>query len=241
MINLKTKVKSVIFGHSIAALSATIGLGNIAGSCCGDCCWWTGCRFWMWLAALVGAATKFTSISLSLIYRSENRGWRNCCQWWAHVHHQARSWKSFPSPRFLLCCCYNSFIFWGRNMFQSQSVASLLSSNGGIPPWVTGVVFAALTAAVILGGIKRIGSVCGKTSADNGRSLLRGGCHYCSYELRRGPELIKQIFVDAFTGTAAVGGFTGVTIQQVIAQGIRRAVFSNEAGMGTAAMASCCC
>ena len=122
-------------------------------------------------------------------------------------------------------------------MFQSQSVASLLSSNGGIPPWVTGIVFAALTAAVILGGIKRIGSVAGKLVPTMVVLYFGAAVIIVLMNLGAVPALIKQIFVDAFTGTAAVGGFTGVTIQQVIAQGIRRAVFSNEAGMGTAAMA----
>ena len=219
-----------------AALSATIGLGNIAGVAVAIAAGGPGAVFWMWLAALVGAATKFTSISLSLIYREvKTEDGETVVNGGPMYTIKQGLGKAFLPLAFFYAVATILSSFGAGNMFQSQSVASLLSSNGGIPPWVTGVVFAALTAAVILGGIKRIGSVAGKLVPTMVVLYFGAAVVIVLMNLGAVPELIKQIFVDAFTGTAAVGGFTGVTIQQVIAQGIRRAVFSNEAGMGTAA------
>ncbi|MEC7182518.1 MAG: sodium:alanine symporter family protein [Bdellovibrionota bacterium] len=221
-----------------AALSATIGLGNIAGVAVAIAAGGPGAVFWMWLAALVGAATKFSSISLSLIYREVKvEDGETVVNGGPMYTIKQGLGKAFLPLAFFYAVATILSSFGAGNMFQSQSVASLLSSNGGIPPWVTGIVFAALTAAVILGGIKRIGSVAGKLVPTMVVLYFGAAVIIVLMNLGAVPALIKQIFVDAFTGTAAVGGFTGVTIQQVIAQGIRRAVFSNEAGMGTAAMA----
>jgi AGCS family alanine or glycine:cation symporter len=221
-----------------AALSATIGLGNIAGVAVAIAVGGPGAVFWMWLAALLGAATKFTSISLSLIYREvRTEDGETVVNGGPMYTIKQGLGKAFAPLAFVYAIFTILSSFGAGNMFQSQSVASLLSANGNIPTWVTGAIFAVLTATVILGGIKRIGNVAGKLVPT--MVVLYFGAALVIVVMNIGsvPSLIWQIFHDAFSGTSAVGGFAGVGIQTVMAQGIRRAVFSNEAGMGTASMA----
>ena len=221
-----------------AALSATIGLGNIAGVAVAIAAGGPGAVFWMWLAALVGAATKFTSISLSLMYREVTTEDGETVVHGGPMYTIKQGLGKVFAPLAFVYALFTILSAFGAgNMFQSQSVASLLDANGGVPTWVTGIIFAALTAAVILGGIKRIGNVAGKLVPTMVVLYFGAAVVIVLMNIGSVPELLWKIVHDAFTGTAAVGGFAGVGIQTVIAQGIRRAVFSNEAGMGTAAMA----
>jgi AGCS family alanine or glycine:cation symporter len=122
-------------------------------------------------------------------------------------------------------------------MFQTNQVASILYSYFSFPKWMTGLSLSLLTGIVIIGGIKRIGNVTSFLVPFMGGIYFIGAniVIFMNYELI--PQLITTIFHDAFSGTAAIGAFEGIAVKTVIIQGIRRACFSNEAGLGSAAIA----
>jgi len=217
-----------------AALSATIGLGNIAGVAVAISTGGPGAVFWMWIAGILGMATKFTSISLALIFRDETG---------TEVHGgpmytiKRGLGKSFAP----LAIMYAAFIILSSmgagNMFQSNQMASILNVQFGIPTWISGLVLVFFSALVLLGGIKRIGNIAGKLIPVMVVLYFLGAVGIIVANIGDVPGLIGQIFHDAFNGTAAIGGFVGIGFKEVLVQGVRRAVFSNEAGMGSAAVA----
>jgi len=123
------------------------------------------------------------------------------------------------------------------NTVQSNSVASVLESNFGTPLWVTGVVLMVLTAAVLLGGIKRIGAVAGSLVPLMAISYLVAGLVVLAINADAIPHALDLIFTYAFTESAAEGGFAGAAVWAAIRFGVARGVFSNEAGLGSAPIA----
>lgn len=218
-----------------AALSATIGLGNIAGVAVAISIGGPGAIFWMWVAALLGAATKFSSITNSMIHREiQADGTVNGGPMYTM---KMGLGKAFMPLAFIYAAFTMLSAIGAGNMFQSQSVASLLNQNVGLPTWITGLVFAALSGMVLIGGIKRIGNVAGKIVPLMVVLYFGTAVLILLMNLGKVPAMITLIFDSAFNGTSAIGGFAAVGVKEVLSQGIRRAVFSNEAGMGTAAMA----
>jgi len=214
-----------------AALSATIGLGNIAGVAIAITAGGPGAVFWMWVAALLGMATKYTSISLSLIFREQDDN--------GHMHggpmYTMRN--GLGGGFFLAMAGFYAFAtilssFGAGNMFQSKNVAETLTASYGVPNWASGVVLCVFAAIVLIGGIKRIGEVAGKLVPLMVVLYFTAAIGIIVWNIGVVPSLLASIVTDAFTGQAVAGGFLGVLIQ-----GVRRAVFSNEAGMGSAAMA----
>ncbi len=230
--NLKGEINH--FQALCAALSATLGLGNIAGVAVAIASGGPGAVFWMWVAGFLGMATKFTSISLALIYRDETG---------KEVHggpmytiKRALGGKYMP-----LAYAYAGFIvlssFGAGNMFQSNQMSSIINTSTGIPNWVSGIFFAILAGMVLIGGIKRIGNIAGKLVPAMVVLYVVGALGIIIANIEQVPGVFASIIHDAFTGTAAIGGFTGIAFKEVVINGVRRAVFSNEAGMGSAAMA----
>jgi len=219
-----------------AALSATVGLGNIAGVAIAIGAGGPGAVFWLWVAGFIGMCTKFTEVTLSLKYRDVMPNGT------VHGGPMFVLKNAFTAKPFkILAWLYAFFVvlssFGAGNMFQSNQMAAVLNSSLGLPVWVSGLIFCAGAALILVGGIKRIGKVTEKLVPIMVSVYLLGAlvilvAHYAAI-----PSIFAQIFTDAFTGTAAVGGFAGVAVKEVIIMGIRRATFSNEAGMGSAAMA----
>lgn len=217
------------------ALSATVGLGNIAGVAIALQLGGPGAVFWLWVAGFIGMATKFTEVTLSLKYReitSEGR-----------VHGGPMyTIKNGLSKKFYpLAWIYAFFVvlssFGAGNMFQSNQMAHILNASLSVPTWASGALFSVMAFLILIGGIKRIGKVTEKLVPFMVGLYVLGALGIIIYNYTNIPFLIESIFTDAFTGTAAVGGFGGVVFKEVVIMGIRRASFSNEAGMGSAAMA----
>lgn len=219
-----------------AALSATIGLGNIAGVAVAISTGGPGALFWMWVAGLFGMATKFTSISLALYYRQINpqTGVVHGGPMYTIVHGLGK--KYYP-----LAIAFSIFTIGGAfgagNLFQSNQMASILHSTYHIPPYASGLFFAVLSGTVLIGGIKRIGEVASKLVPAMCLIYFFAAIGILILHYEMIPQMFYSIFHDAFSGTAAIGGFGGVAFKEVVIQGVRRAVFSNEAGLGSAAMA----
>lgn len=218
-----------------AALSATVGLGNIAGVAVAVSLGGPGAVFWLWVAGFIGMCTKFTEVTLSMSYRDVMPN--------GTVHggpmfviKNALSKNFYP-----LAWAYAFFTilssFGAGNMFQANQMASVMKTSAGIPEWVSGLVFCAGAFLILIGGIKRIGKVTEKMVPAMVGLYLVGALFIIGAHFERIPEMFSMIFAGAFAGTAAIGGFAGAAFKDVIIMGIRRATFSNEAGMGSAAMA----
>ncbi|MDG1776505.1 MAG: alanine/glycine:cation symporter family protein [Crocinitomicaceae bacterium] len=222
-----------------AALSATVGLGNIAGVAVAISLGGPGATFWMILAGFLGMATKFTECTLGVKYREVTED--------GTVHGGPMYYLSKGLKErglgllgrvlaifFAIMCVGGSF--GGGNMFQANQAAAQISGklglDGGASGVIIGVVMAAIVGVVIIGGIKRIGSVTEKVVPFMaviyvGAALVIIGIHYASI-----PTAFGLIYDGAFNSSAALGGVVGVLIV-----GFQRAAFSNEAGVGSSAIA----
>lgn len=217
------------------ALSATVGLGNIAGVAIAVALGGPGAIFWLWVAGFIGMATKFTEVTLSLKYREvTDKG---------TVHGGPMfTIKNGLSKKFYpIAWLYALFVvlssFGAGNMFQSNQMAQILRTSLNIPEWTTGILFSFLACLVLIGGIKRIGKVTERLVPFMVAIYVLGAIGVIIHNYANIPSLFASIIDGAFNGTSAVGGFAGIAFKEVVIMGIRRASFSNEAGMGSAAMA----
>ena len=218
-----------------AALSATVGLGNIAGVAVAISLGGPGAIFWLWVAGFIGMCTKFTEVTLSLLYRDVTPE--------GHVHggpmfviKNALS-KNFYPIAWLYAFFTVLSSFGAGNMFQSNQMAAVMKTSAGVPEWISGLIFCVGAFLILIGGIKRIGQVTEKMVPAMVGLYLFGAIWILVARYEMIPGMFQQIFSGAFAGTAAVGGFAGAAFKEVVIMGIRRATFSNEAGMGSAAMA----
>jgi len=225
------------------ALSATVGLGNIAGVAIAIHMGGPGATFWMIVCGLIGMATKYSECSLALMFRKvDKKGVVHGGPMYyienGPENASASAKKHFWKPMacfFAIACIFSSF--GAANMFQTNQVAMIMKSSFNISPIVTGLVIAVLTAIVIIGGIKRIASVTSYLVPVMGLIYVGGALTVLAFELDRLPQLFSNIFEGAFSGLAATGGVAGYAIKEAFVTGVRRACFSNEAGLGSAAIA----
>jgi AGCS family alanine or glycine:cation symporter len=218
-----------------AALSATIGLGNISGVAVAVSAGGPGAVFWMWVVGFLGMATKFTTCSLAVMYRTMDRtGTERGGPMWYIEKGLGRNWKPV-AMLFALLGAVGSF--GGGNMFQANQVANILEKHFDFDPLMTSITLALLTAAVIIGGIRRIGRVAASLVPTMCVIYFVGAAIIIVYNIGEVPALFAEIFRGAFGGTAMKGAFAGIVIKEVIQQGAKRACFSNEAGLGSAPMA----
>lgn len=217
------------------ALSATVGLGNIAGVAVAIKAGGPGATVWMILVGLLGMATKYSECSLAVMFRRvDEQGVVHGGPMYYIERGLAPKFKPLATM-FASCCIFAAF--GAANMFQSNQVSAILERSFEVPPLVTGVTLALLTGLVIIGGIKRIGGVAGRLVPIMGVSYVLSCLIVVILNIGQVPAAIADILLGAFTGTAAVGGFSGAVVREVLIQGVRRAAFSNEAGMGSAAIA----
>jgi alanine or glycine:cation symporter, AGCS family len=217
------------------ALSGTVGLGNIAGVAVAVGIGGPGATFWMILAGLLGMASKFTECTLGVKYRNE---YPDGTVSGGPMYYLTKGFaeRGMPGGKvlavlFSVFCILGSF--GGGNMFQAnQAHQQLAGVFGDYPGWITGVVFAAIVFAVIIGGIKSIASVTEKIVPFMGILYVGSALIIILMNINNIGEAFGQIFAGAFTTTGIAGGAVGALIQ-----GFKRAAFSNEAGVGSAAIA----
>lgn len=214
------------------ALASTIGLGNIGGVAIAITQGGPGAVLWMWLAAVVGMATKFFSCTLAVMYRrSDAAGTIPGGPMYTIELGLGRRWR-------FLAVFFSTFGLIGcLTIFQSNQVAGILSQTYQVAPWQTGLVAMVLVAVVIVGGVVRIGLVASRLVPAMCALYFVGALVVVARNAGAVPGILAQIVHDAFTGTAAAGGALGIGVAKVIQIGIKRAAFSNEAGLGTAPMA----
>ena len=217
------------------ALAATVGLGNIAGVAVAIHIGGPGATFWMILTGLVGMATKYAECSLAVMYRRvDEKGVVHGGP--MHYIRIGLGEKFKPMAAFYAFAVIASS-FGAANMFQTNQVAVIFKESFNIPPLATGLILAVLTGIVLIGGIKRIAHVTSVLVPLMGLIYCGGAIVVILMNLKALPEVISAIFTSAFSGTAAIGGFAGVAVKEALINGVRRACFSNEAGLGSAAIA----
>ncbi len=217
------------------ALSGTVGLGNIAGVAVAVGIGGPGATFWMILAGLLGMASKFTECTLGVKYRNE---YPDGTVSGGPMYYLTKGFaeRGMPGGKvlavlFSIFCILGSF--GGGNMFQAnQAHQQLAGVFGDYPGWITGIVFAAIVFAVIIGGIKSIASVTEKIVPFMGILYVGSALVIILMNINNIGEAFGQIFAGAFTSSGIAGGMVGALIQ-----GFKRAAFSNEAGVGSAAIA----
>ncbi len=218
-----------------AALSATVGLGNIAGVAIAISIGGPGAVFWLWVAGFIGMATKFAEVTLALLHREQSSSGQ------VHGGPMFTIKNGLPKRFYPLAWAYAFFVvlssFGAGNMFQSNQMAQILESSVNISPWVSGLFFSLLGGIVLIGGIKRIGKVAEKLVPFMVTIYVLGAIGIILFNYQNIFSIFSMIIHGAFNGTAATGAFAGVALKEVVIMGIRRATFSNEAGMGSAAMA----
>ncbi|MBI1287600.1 MAG: amino acid carrier protein [Flavobacteriales bacterium] len=222
-----------------AALSATVGLGNIAGVAVAVAIGGPGATFWMILAGLLGMSSKFVECTLGVKFREVDANGR---VYGGPMYYLSKglSLKNMAglgkvlATLFAIMCVGGSF--GGGNMFQSNQAASIFLNSIGVESayggTVFGIILAALVAVVILGGIQRIASVTEKIVPFMAVIYVGAALVIIFMNAEHIPAAFSAIFSGAFTGVGIAGGAVGVLIQ-----GFRRAAFSNEAGIGSAAIA----
>ncbi|MDO5534706.1 MAG: sodium:alanine symporter family protein [Propionibacteriaceae bacterium] len=217
------------------ALAATVGVGNIAGVATAIHLGGPGAVFWMWLSAFFGMAAKYSEAFMGVRFRTiDDRGEVSGGPQYYLKKAIPNGFGTFLSLFFAIAAVVASFGI--GNMTQSNSVAAAMHDTFGVDPMIVGIVLAVATAIVLLGGIKSIANV---TSAMVPLMIVFyvvAGLVVLGLNWQGIAPAFAQIFSDAFTGTAAVGGFAGSVMAQAIQFGIARGIFSNESGMGSAAI-----
>ena len=219
------------FTSLMTALAATIGTGNVAGVAGAIGVGGPGAVFWMWLIALVGMATKYAESLLAVHYREvDERGEHVGGPMYVIRNGLGVQWNWLA----VAFAIFGTLAGFGiGNGVQSHELAKALNVSLGIPPFVTGIVFASITFAVIIGGIERIGRVASTVVPFMAIVYVGGAISILVAHAGEIPAAFDLIIRDAFSATAVAGGALGVMIQK----GISRGVFSNEAGLGTAPIA----
>ncbi|WP_299805510.1 sodium:alanine symporter family protein [uncultured Shewanella sp.] len=231
--NMKGEISP--FNALMTSLSATIGTGNIAGVATAIFIGGPGALFWMWCTALVGMATKFAEAVLAVKYREVDDNGNHVGGPMYYIKNGLGAKWAWLGTAFAL---FGSLAGFGiGNTVQANSVADALSSNFGVPNWITGVVLMVLVGAVLMGGIKRIADVAGKLVPMMTIFYLAAGVAVLVVYASEIPAAIELILHSAFNPVAAQGGFAGAAVWAAIRFGVARGVFSNEAGLGSAPIA----
>ncbi len=229
-----------------AALSATVGTGNIAGVALAIYYGGPGAVFWLWITGFFGMATKYAECTLAQKYRKVHEDGSVSGGPMYYIEHGCRRFFGRGAKPLAVACAAGGVLcaMGTGNMAQSNSMADALhqleipiAGGAHIPHFVAGLALAGLVWMVIVGGIKRIGAVASKLVPFMSVFYVTGALAVVISNWEAIPGMFTLIFQGAFTGTGATGGFIGATVMMTMRYGIARGIFSNEAGQGSAPIA----
>lgn len=219
------------------ALAATVGTGNIVGVATAIAIGGPGALFWMWVTGLLGMATKYAEAFLAVRFRGTDEAGEKSGGPQYYLE------RGIPGPLgkvlglsfavFTVVACFGI-----GNMTQANAIAANVQSSWAVPEWLTGVVLTVLTLVVLVGGVKSIGRVTAALVPVMIVFYILAGAVVLILNAAAVPAAIAQVFREAFTGSSAVGGFAGSAVMLAIRFGVARGLFSNESGLGSAAMAA---
>lgn len=217
------------------ALSATVGTGNIVGVALAIHYGGPGALFWMWVTAVFGMAIKFTEVTLAQEYRGTNPdGTVSGGPMYYIERGLGDNWK-WLAVAFAISAAICAFLT--GNAVQANSVADMMKTDFQIPMWVTGFITASVVAAVVLGGIKRIGKVTSRLVPFMGVIYVLGALAILILNYDSIIPSFKMIFSYAFNPQAGALGVGSGALIFTLSYGVQRGIFSNEAGQGSAPIA----
>ncbi|MCZ6658063.1 MAG: amino acid carrier protein, partial [Gammaproteobacteria bacterium] len=215
------------------ALSGTVGTGNIGGVAFAIFLGGPAALFWMWMTAFLGMTTKYVEVTISHRYRVKDAE--------GHIaggpmYYMERGLNMrWLAVFFAVAMVVSSF--GSGNLPQSNNLAAGIETSFGVPPYVTGLVLSVALGLVIIGGIRRIALVAASIVPLMGILYAIGAFAVALSNFDQIGPSFAAVFRDAFTGSAATGGFLGATFAYAFNRGVNRGLFSNEAGQGSAAVA----
>ena len=224
------------------ALSATVGVGNIAGVALAIHIGGPGALFWMWVTALLGMATKYAEVTLAQQYRDvhedeDGKAWEGSVSGGPMYYIERGLGKNWKPLAVFFAAMLMLTSFLTGNAVQANTVADAMNAEFGIPVWLTGLVTAAVVGVVILGGIGRIGKVTGVLAPVMAGLYVTGALIILAINIVDVPAAFGLIFQEAFNPTAGVAGTGTGALLVTMMWGVRRGLFSNEAGQGSAPIA----
>jgi AGCS family alanine or glycine:cation symporter len=219
------------------ALAATIGTGNIVGVAAAISIGGPGALFWMWVTGLLGMAAKYAEAFLAVRFRTTDaRGEMSGGPQYYLARGIPNGLGRFLALFFAVAAALAAFGI--GNMSQGNSIAANLESSFGVPAWATGAVLTGLTLVVLLGGIRSIGRLTAGLVPLMILCYVLGALFILAANAAAVPQALVLVVTDAFTGTAAAGGFAGSALALAVQTGIARGSFSHESGMGSASIAA---
>lgn len=222
------------FQAAMTSVSAIVGSGNIAGAATAIVCGGPGALVWMIFAAFVGMATKFAEIALGIKYRKIHEdGTVSGGAMYYLAEGLKQKWLGI-----LFSILVIPFAFVISGVVDTNTIALTLNERYAVPTYVTGIVLAVLVGIIVFGGIGRIGHVCEVVAPFMGSAYILAGLLIIVLHITEVPDALVTIFSAAFTPRAVTGGAVG-SIFVCMRYGIARGIYSNEAGLGTAAMVHC--
>lgn len=227
------------FSALMAALAGTIGTGNIVGVATAMVLGGPGALVWMWIAAAFGISTKYAECALAIKYRETNEKGEMCGGPMYTIKNAFKNKKVGAVLAFAFSLFTLIASFGIGNLSQANSISSSLNNTFSIPQWLTGLILAVLTGIIIFGGIKSISKVSTVLVPVMSIFYILAGLIVIAINYKNIPAGLGTIFSMAFGGKAIAGGVAGtitVSVMQSIRYGVARGVFSNEAGLGSAAI-----
>jgi len=223
------------FQALMTALSATVGTGNIAGVATAIAAGGPGALFWMWVVGLVGMATKYGEAILAVEYRvTDSNGQYSG----GPMYYISRGLKlRWLAGAFAIFTVASAMLGIGCPI-QSNSIAHALHDTFGIETWMTGLGLMLATGAVLFGGIQSIGKVAGVLVPTMIVFYVGAAGTILALNAEKIPGALALVIDEAFTGSAAAGGFAGSSVMLAMRLGIARGLFSNESGLGSAPIAA---
>ena len=227
------------FGSLMTALAATIGTGNIVGVATAMVSGGPGALVWMWISALFGLTTKYAECMLSTKYREKNvKG--EISGGPMYTMKNGFRHKGFGTVLAFLFALFATLASFGiGNLSQANSISGSLENTFGVPTWITGIILVVLVLVIVVGGIKSISNVASVVVPVMAVFYIVGGVIAIIVNRHNLPAGLEQIFVMAFDPQAIGGGVLGTitaTVMNSMRFGIARGCFSNEAGLGSAAI-----
>lgn len=215
------------------ALSGTVGTGNISGVAFAIFLGGPAALFWMWVTAFLGMTTKFVEVTLSHKYRVKTED--GTMAGGPMYYMDRRLNMKWLAVAFAIATVVSSF--GTGNLPQSNGIAQSIEATFGFEPWMVGSVLGILLALVILGGIQRIAAFTARVVPVMAVIYLIGALAVIFANIENIGPSFAAVISDAFTGSAAAGGFLGASLTYAFNRGVNRGLFSNEAGQGSASIA----
>ncbi|MBR2577750.1 MAG: sodium:alanine symporter family protein [Erysipelotrichaceae bacterium] len=222
-----------IFAALSTALASTVGTGNIIGVGTAVTLGGPGAVLWTWIGGIFGIATKYAETYIAVKHRQKKADGSYVGGAMTALDHLK---KPFLSKFFCFATIFGAFGI--GCLTQSNAISSLVRDNFSIPTYICGIVIAVITFIIVVGGIRSIANVCTKLVPFMSLVYVLGCIYILFINASYLPETISLIISSAFTAKAIGGGFVGSTLIIAMRYGVARGLFSNEAGMGSAPIAS---